>query len=217
MSEASALPIHALAIPKPPPLTLGKFDADDFHDWMHTAQRFFVQYKLWDIITRDSENPDGDVEPSVTSGKIDLGHGALLRGEPDPANSHEVSVYKWNERHSLAYNYLLDAVKSDRAAYSRIVGCKTAADAWQKLVTQYGARSDAKLSILEEQLHYLKKMSETTMSKHIDNFSNLIEQIQFHLPLSKRWDDETVNRRFIKTLDQKEWLPWIRATGPASL
>ena len=81
-----------LTLPKPPPRTLGKFDADDFHDWMHTEQRFFVQYKLWDIITGDSENPARDVEPSVTSRKIDLRHGAFLKG--DPVNSHEVNVYK---------------------------------------------------------------------------------------------------------------------------
>src|SRR5271154_6851039 len=218
MSDTSA---YSLALPKLPPLTLGKFDADDFHDWMHTARRFFVQYKLWDIVTGDLVNPAGDVEPSVYSGKIDLGEtagspgadGRFLQGTPNPEKPHEINVYKWNERHSLAYNYLLDAVKSDRAAYSRIVGCKTAADAWQKLVTQYGARSDAKLSILEEQLHYLKKMADTTMSKHIDNFSNLIEQIQFHLPLGKRWDDESINRRFVRSLDQTEWLAWIRATG----
>jgi len=68
-------------------------------------------------------NPAGDVEPSVTSGKIDLGDnvgpradGRFLRGTPNPDRPHEVSVYQWNERHSLAYNYLLDAVKSDRAA-----------------------------------------------------------------------------------------------------
>ena len=73
MSDTSAL---ALALPKPPPLTLGKFDADDFHDWMHTTQCFFIQYKLWDIVTGDLVNPAGDVDPSVTSGKIDLGDNA---------------------------------------------------------------------------------------------------------------------------------------------
>ena len=79
MSDSSVLSAHALALPKLPLLTLGKFDADDFHDWMHTAQRFFVQYKIWDIVTGDSVNPAGDVEPSVTSGKIDLGD---KRGPP---------------------------------------------------------------------------------------------------------------------------------------
>ena len=54
MSDSSVLSAHALALPKLPLLTLGKFDADDFHDWMHTAQRFFVQYKIWDIVTGDS-------------------------------------------------------------------------------------------------------------------------------------------------------------------
>src|SRR5208282_2271165 len=221
MSDTSAFAELALTLPKPPPLTLGKFDADDFHDWMHTAQRFFVQYKLWDIVTGDLVNPAGDVEPSVTSGKIDLGEtagsigavGRILQGTPDPAKPHEVKVYRWNETHSLAYNYLLDTVKSDRAAYSRIVGCKMASDAWKKLVTQYGTRSDAKLSILEEQLYYLKKTPDVTMNKHVNKFSNLLEQIQFHTPTDKRWSDETINRRFVRTLDQKEWLPWIRALG----
>ena len=210
MSDTSA---YSLALPKLPPLTLGKFDADDFHDWMHTARRFFVQYKLWDIVTGDLVNPaSGEVEPSVYSGKIDLGEtagspgaeGRFLQGTPNPEKPHEINVYKWNERHSLAYNYLLDAVKSDRAAYSRIVGCKTATDAWTKLVMQYGTRSDAKLSILEEKLFYLKKTPEVTMSKHVDDFSRLIEQIQFNNPPDKRWKDETINRRFIGTLDAKE-------------
>jgi len=218
MSDTSA---YSLALPKLPPLTLGKFDADDFHDWMHTARRFFVQYKLWDIVTGDLVNPAGDVEPSVYSGKIDLGEtagspgadGRFLQGTPNPEKPHEINVYKWNERHSLAYNYLLDAVKSDRAAYSRIVGCKTATDAWTKLVMQYGTRSDAKLSILEERLFYLKKTPEVTMSKHVDDFSRLIEQIQFNNPPDKRWKDETINRRFVGTLDAKEWRPWIRSLG----
>src|SRR5437762_12829046 len=205
MSDTFAL---ALVLPKPPPLTLGKFDADDFHDWMHTAQRFFIQYKLWDIITGDLVNPAGDVDPSVTSGKIDLGDNAgpraderFLRGTPNPDRPHEVSTYKWNERHSLAYNYLLDAVKLDRDAYSCIVGCKTATDAWQNLVTQYGVRSDAKLSIHEEDLHYLKKTPEVTMSNHIDDFSNLIEQPQCHSPFDMRCEDEMLNRHYVRTLD----------------
>ena len=215
MSDTSA---YSLALPKLPPLTLGKFDADDFYNWMHTARRFFVQYKLWDIVTGDSVNPAGDVEPSVYSGKIDLGgspeaDGRFLLGTPNPEKPHEINVYKWNERHSLAYNYLLDAVKSDRAAYSRIVGCKTAADAWTKLVTQYGTRSEAKLGILEERLHLLKKTPEIPMDKHIDDFSRIMEQIQFHNPPESRWKKGTINRRFLGTLDKKKWQTWIRALG----
>jgi hypothetical protein len=94
MSDTSAHSARALALPKPP-LTLGKFDADDFHNWMHTAQRFFVQYKLWDIVTGDSVNPAGKFEPSVFSGKIDLSEnagpradGRFLRGTPDPDRPH---------------------------------------------------------------------------------------------------------------------------------
>ena len=98
MSETS---VYSLALPKLPLLTLGKFDADDFHDWMHTAQRFFVQYKLWDIVTGDLANPARDVEPSVTSGKIDLGDnagpragGRFLRRTLHPDRPHETSIYQ---------------------------------------------------------------------------------------------------------------------------
>jgi len=90
ISDTSA---YSLPLPKLPPLLLGKFNANNFYDWMHTAQRFFVQYKLWDIVIGDSVNPAGDVEPSVVSGKIDLGEtagpigtaGRFLQGNPDPA------------------------------------------------------------------------------------------------------------------------------------
>ena len=81
-------------------------------------------------------------------------------------------------------------------------------------MTQYGAQSDAKLGILEEQLFQLKKGVDTTMRQHVKVYSALVEQIQFHLPHDKRWKDETINRRFLRTLPVSEWLPRIRATGP---
>jgi hypothetical protein len=79
--------------------------------------------------------------------------------------------------------------------------------------TLYSARSDAKLSISEEQLYQLKKSPDTPMSKHIDEYSGIIERIQFHLPHDKRWNDESINYRFVRNLPMQEWLPWIRATG----
>src|SRR5271155_1595479 len=68
-------------------------------------------------------------------------------------------------------------------------------------------------AFLRKKLFYLKKTPEVTMSKHVDDFSRLIEQIQFNNPPDKRWKDETINRRFVGTLDAKEWRPWIRSLG----
>jgi hypothetical protein len=61
-------------------------------------------------------------------------------------------------------------------------------------------------------LYQLKK-ADTPMSKHIDVYSGNIAEIQFHLPHGKRWNDESINRRFVRTLPMTEWLPWVRATG----
>src|SRR5436309_195484 len=51
------------------------------------------------------------------------------------------------------------------------------------------------------------------MKKHVDNFSELIERIQYHLPLEAKWTDLIINQKFFHTFDLKEWLLWKRSYG----
>jgi len=51
------------------------------------------------------------------------------------------------------------------------------------------------------------------MKKHVDNFSELIEYIQYHLPLEAKWTDLTINQKFFGTLELKEWLLWKCSYG----
>ena len=130
---------------KLPVIQLKSFDPDDFPAWAHKAQRFFSQYGLWDIVTGKRKNPAGDVEPSTKSGVVDLGHidlstdsetepnARILVGNPDPNKPHEVSVYEWNHQHSLAYNYLINALEDQTAAYTRCYTAKDAAEVWERL------------------------------------------------------------------------------------
>jgi len=210
---------------KLPVIQLKSFDPDDFPAWAHKAQRFFSQYGLWDIVTGKRKNPAGDVEPSTKSGVVDLGHidlstdsetepnARILVGNPDPNKPHEVSVYEWNHQHSLAYNYLMNALEDQTAAYARCYTAKDAAEVWERLQAQYGGQSDARLILLEHKLSELKKTPDTSMKKHIDNFSELIERIQYHLPLEAKWTNLTINQKFFGTLELKDWLPWKRSYG----
>ena len=204
---------------KLPVIQLKSFDPDDFPAWAHKAQRFFSQYGLWDIVIGKRKNPAGDVEPSTKSGVIDLGSGLgtesggqiipesseqtepsarILIGKPDPNKPHEVSVYEWNHQHSLAYNYLMNALEDQTAAYARCYIAKDVAEVWERLQTQYGGQSDARLILLEHKLSQLKKSPDTLMKKHIDNFSELIERIQYHLPLEAKWTNQTINQKVFR-------------------
>ena len=53
------------------------------------------------------------------------------------------------------------------------------------------------------------------MKKHVDIFNELIERIQYHLPLEAKWTDLTINQKFFGTLELKEWLSWKRSYGAA--
>ena len=162
---------------------------------MHTAQRFFVQYKLWDIVTGDLANPAGDVEPSVTSGKIDLGEtagsigavGRILQGPPDPANL--MKSKSTGGMSDTALRTIISLTQSNRTAPHTpgSLGVKRHPTLGRNLSPSTARGVMPNSASLRNRLHYLKKTSDVTMNKHIDKFSNLIEQIQFHSPTDKRW------------------------------
>ena len=171
---------------KLPVIPLKSFDPDDFPAWAHKAQCFFSQYSLCDIVIGKRKNPAGDVEPSTKSSIIDLGPSSestpgrrILIRKPDPNEPHEVDVYEWNHQHSLAYNYLMNVLENHTVAYARCYTTKDVAEVWERLQAQYSGLNDAQLILLEHKLSQLKKNPDISMKKHVDNFSELIECIQF--------------------------------------
>jgi gag-polypeptide of LTR copia-type len=98
-------------------------------------------------------------------------------------------------------------------AYGRCASAKDVVGVWETLQTQYGAQSDARVILFEHQLSQLKKASDTPMRKHADDFSELVDRIQYHLPLEAKWSKETINQKFFGTLDLQVWGPWMHSYG----
>ena len=195
----------------PTQLALPKFDfpsfkPENYRTWSHMARIFFVQHELFDIVNGNVPNPAGDVIPKVHDGLVRLADGSILHGDPTPTWSDEQRrIWDWNRRHGLAYGFIMKSLTDNPAAYSKVIDCKTAHDVWETLAKEYGQSSNVVLRVLEAQLSALFKKDDTSMAEHVDTYSQLIEQINYHLQSEEKWSNERINRTFFGTLSIDKW------------
>jgi len=81
----------------------------------------------------------------------------------------------------------MKSLTDDAAAYSKVIDCNTAHDIWKPLQKEYGQSSNVLLCILELQLSALFNKDDTSMLDHIDQFPQLIEQMNYHLGTNEKW------------------------------
>jgi len=192
-----------LALPK---FDFPSFKPENYRTWSHMARIFFVQHELFGIVNGNEPNLAGDVIPKVHDGLVRLADGSILHGDPAPTwSAQQRSVWDWNHRHGLAYGFIMKSLTDNPAAYSKVIDCKTAHDVWETLAKEYGQSSNVILRVLEAQLSTLFKKEDTPMAEHVDTFSQLIEQINYHLKPEEKWSNERINRTFFGTLSIDKW------------
>jgi gag-polypeptide of LTR copia-type len=98
---------------------------------------------------------------------------------------------------------------------SKVTNCESAYDIWQTLASEYGNSSAIMLRVLERQLPTIIKQDDTSMANHIDNYSKLVDEINYHTKPSKKWNHERINRTFFGTLDQNQWGAYEDGLGDA--
>jgi hypothetical protein len=89
--------------------------------------------------------------------------------------------------------------------YAKVIDCVTAKDIWTTLAKEYGQSSNVMLRVLEAQLTTLYKEDTTSMADHVNQYSQLIEQINYNLNSDEKWSNERINRTFFGTLDGEKW------------
>jgi len=198
--------VHAnqLALPK---LDFPTFKPENYRTWSHMARIFFVQHELFDIVNGNEPNPAGtNILPKVHDGLVRLADGSILHGDPAPTWSDvQRRIWDWNRRHGLAYGFIMKSLTDNPAAYSKVIDCRTAHNVWETLTKEYGQSSNVILRVLEAQLSALFKKEDTPMAEHVDAFSQLIEQINYHLDSDEKWSNERINRTFFGTLSIDKW------------
>src|SRR5204863_5445781 len=84
----------------------------------------------------------------------------------------------WERRHKLAREALFTALKL--AQLNRVSTLQSAKEIWDRLADEYGKVSELKRAQLSAKLSSLRKSPQTSMRNHIDEFENIIREIEFH-------------------------------------
>src|SRR5437762_8760093 len=96
--------------------------------------------------------------------------------EPRPAAAGRIP--DWERRHKLAREALFSALKP--AQLNRVSTLQSAKEIWDHLADEYGKVSELKRAQLSAKLSSLRKSPQTSMRNHIDEFENIIREIEFH-------------------------------------
>ena len=107
----------------------------------------------------------------------------------------------------------MKSLTENPAAYAKVIDCKTAHDVWETMTKEYGQSSNVILRILEAELSALFKKDNSLMAEHVDTFSQLIEQINYHLKSEEKWSNECINCTFFGTLSSEKWGSYEEGLG----
>jgi hypothetical protein len=163
---------------RPRPITLTKLEDTDYYQlWCTTAKSTFDLHNALHIVL--------GTEPRSASAEDD-----------------ETVLVNWDQRHKLAKEALLSALKP--AQLLRVSRLETAFEIWKRLEDEYGQISDLKRAQLDAKLRSLRKADNKTMKVHIDEFESIRQKIEFHSaePMSAK----DVNVAFLISLgDSDTW------------
>jgi hypothetical protein len=102
--------------------------------------------------------------------------GIVNGAEPRPTAAGRIP--DWNRRHKLAREALFTSLRP--AQLNRVSTLQSAKEIWDRLADEYGKVSELKRAQLNAKLSSLRKSPQTSMRNHIDEFENIIREIEFH-------------------------------------
>jgi gag-polypeptide of LTR copia-type len=163
-------------------ITLAKLHHSDYRIWVSQAEATFTVYDCLNIVQGMEPNPALTQAP-----------GAAIT----PANRKLIT--SWATRHALAREALLRCL--DRSELIKVHNLPLASEIWTRLNEEYGAISDALYAKAETQFHSLRKLPTTSVQAHVDNFTKLLADTQYHAPPSTpKMTDAQVNLAFLRSL-----------------
>jgi len=118
------------------------------------------------------------------------------------SNALKKSVASWKQRHALAREALLKCL--ERSELIKVHTLRTAAEIWHRLQQEYGNVSDVLHAKAELKFHSLRKKPTTSIQQHIDEFTKLHEDVEYHSPPGTNpMSTAQVNLAFLRSLGEK--------------
>jgi hypothetical protein len=116
---------------------------------------------------------------------------------------------KWQLRHDIARQALPAGLQP--AELTKVHHRQSAREIWKRLADEYGGVSDLKRAQANTAFYSLYQSSTTTMQDHINAFTKLQQEVNYHResPLS----DVDVNLAFLQSLGE-DWRTFQQSLGP---
>src|SRR6266496_2077909 len=179
-------------------IILTKLRPQEYRLWAMQARATFGVYEVLDIV----EGREPDPTPRDAGGNAIGPIGAAVRSNID----------KWNRKHALAKEALLKVLEPTELL--KIVGVQDSASAiWNLLRDEYGQVLNIKYIRADYELHILRKDEKTSMDDHINQFTRLLQDLEYHKPANAKAKGKgIINLTFVASLG-KGWEVFQQAKG----
>jgi hypothetical protein len=145
-------------------ITLAKLHPSDYRIWVSQAKATLNVYDCLNIVHGTEPNPAPQ---------------AQIPGTPIPPALRKL-ITSWTTCHSLAREALLHCL--ERSELIKVHDLPLASQIWSRLKEEYSAISDALHAKAETQFHSLRKLPTTSVQTHVNEFTKLLADTQYHAP-----------------------------------
>ncbi|XP_015084333.1 uncharacterized protein LOC107027778 [Solanum pennellii] len=164
-------------LPLNPPFT---FTGENYQIWSVKMQAFLEAYELWETVTEDKPLAALPANPTL----------ALIK-----SNNEEKA--KKSKAKSLMQNAVANNV------FYRIMACKTAKEAWDRLKEEYqGSDRTRQMQVLnlKREFESLNMQEDETISKYADRISLIVNNIRL---LGEEFTDKRIVEKVLVTLPER--------------
>ncbi|KAJ8747501.1 hypothetical protein K2173_013763 [Erythroxylum novogranatense] len=153
---------------------------ENFHIWSVKVQAYLEAFDLWETVTKDKPTPALPANPTLAQIKY-----------------HSEEKAKKSKAKSLIQNSVADSV------FHKIMACKTAKEAWDKLKEEYqGSDRTRQMQILnlKREFESLNMQEDETIGKYADQISIIVNNIRL---LGEDFADKRIVEKVLVTIPER--------------
>ena len=202
MAEARSEKIIRLTVLQP----------SEYHLWASQSEATFRVYGVLDIVLGYEPKP-------IVSGQAVITPAADESSDQDAAvhalapisAAQRKAIAKWEQQDGLARQALLACLQ--KAELTKVYQLKSAHEIWARLAEEYGPVSDVRRAHAEGAFYSLQKNSETSMQNHINEFTRLQQEVDYHRGAIPPLSSTQINLAFLRSLGSS-WASFQQSMGP---
>jgi hypothetical protein len=145
---------------------------ENYRLWASQCESTFRVFGVLDIVLGHEPSPEraASSTPSDTPGDADV--------ERPITAAQRKSIEQWQQHHDLARQALLTCLEP--AELTKVYHLQLAHEIWKRLAEEYGAISSLKRAQASAAFYALRKQPSTTMQLHINAFTKLQQEVNYH-------------------------------------